>query len=1015
MGRIEMDRRWWRLAPRQLYALLAKNLIVRARSWKTNLLSVMQAVAFVLLVWVIDKAITFSNSQYSSFSADRSPDPVAVTDIPPCTSNKFIKANRHCYTFLYTPNNNTRVDELVNIIRTENNPVIPEDRVLGLRNQTEVDDFLVANPEIVMVVLHVISIDNKTLDYMIQLNGTVRFFKGRWEDPNLYLQLPMQRAVERAFAIMVTKNPNLEWSVNYRDFPHPVLTQESTVGRVAPVFILASLTFNFVMLLTNVVKEKESGVRQAMVTMGLLDSPYWASWCLSEAAFGFLHALVMSLTALALRFELVVKNDFMLMFVLILLTDWALCAFALLISVFTKRSTMAVPISFGVYIIAWIFQLVIIFGFPFKPSYRQIYQVLFALFPWSMLSKGLQDMATAAQGSSAGIVWAERFSYCSAKAPPPDVEQRLRYFEADCTLSIGTAFQILVLQSVAYVLLAVYLDNVMGQGKRSWWYFLQPGYWFPSKKPYYGAAAAALKQAEVMQPGEYDSDVYDAAVHAQEVCRRYLANETVPVAKGHKETKSVQSNPLTEEQSGGVDKKLRSSASDASSLSSKDQGVKEEDRVDRGVHMFGLRKVFVKSTGWWSWMTCGWCGPRSEFIAVRSNWLSLPSGQCFCLLGPNGAGKTTTIQCLTGIITPTAGDALMFGHSIRSAGGLDAIRPLLGVCPQFDVLWSNLTGAEHLKLFADIKGLPWGLRNSEVARLLERVKLSDAAKLRSKAYSGGMKRRLSLAMAMLGDPAVLVLDEPTTGMDPISRRHVWDLINEAKRDRVVLLTTHSMEEADILGDRVGIFVRGMLRCVGTSLHLKAKFGSGYRLSIGLKQGDQLDPVTFSLQRTNLKTAMAAQMPSAVLFDESQAYLHWLVPHNMEGKLADTLLWLDEKRDELNIGDVQLALTPLEEVFLNVAGGQAPTAAVHGSGPSVHTFGDTTGEVQAVTILEENITLEVPVGVDSINTPAGNTYRLRWSYSPDGDLFLQDYTRTLTRAESVGPAFQHSSLLRTTTY
>eukprot|EP00955_Chlamydomonas_euryale_P003691 38911-Chlamydomonas_euryale.AAC.4 len=146
-------------------------------------------------------------------------------------------------------------------------------------------------------------------------------------------------------------------------------------------------------------------------------------------------------------------------------------------------------------------------------------------------------------------------------------------------------------------------------------------------------------------------------------------------------------------------------------------------------------------------------------------------------------------------------------------------RALSGVCPQFDVLWEELTAMEHLLLFCELKGLPWKLRTTAASAALSSVGLSTSAKKHASSMSGGMRRRLSVAISLLGDPRVLYLDEPTTGMDPVSRRQVWDLLGAAKRGRVVILTTHSMAEAEALGDRIGILAAGQLRCLGTSLRL----------------------------------------------------------------------------------------------------------------------------------------------------------------------------------------------------
>jgi ABC-type multidrug transport system ATPase subunit len=289
------------------------------------------------------------------------------------------------------------------------------------------------------------------------------------------------------------------------------------------------------------------------------------------------------------------------------------------------------------------------------------------------------------------------------------------------------------------------------------------------------------------------------------------------------------------------------------------------------IEMFALRKTY----------TAGGIFKRKKiFAAVAGNSFGIREGECFCLLGPNGAGKTTSIHCLTGVLPFSAGDALIYGTSIATSYGLDQVRPLMGVCPQFDTgLWELLSGREHLHLFGSIKGIPASAISSESARLLEDVKLTEAADITAGAYSGGMKRRLSVALALLGNPKVccynltllhlfistlnfnlisfqiVYLDEPTTGLDPISRRHLWDLVDSAKQNRAIVLTTHSMEEADILGDRIGIMVRGKLQCVGTSLRLKSRYGSGYRVSVRVHAGLS----NFDDQKTRIKSLFMTRL------------------------------------------------------------------------------------------------------------------------------------------------------------
>uniref|UniRef100_A0A1D1ZSY0 ABC transporter domain-containing protein n=1 Tax=Auxenochlorella protothecoides TaxID=3075 RepID=A0A1D1ZSY0_AUXPR len=215
------------------------------------------------------------------------------------------------------------------------------------------------------------------------------------------------------------------------------------------------------------------------------------------------------------------------------------------------------------------------------------------------------------------------------------------------------------------------------------------------------------------------------------------------------------------------------------------------------------------------------CDPKT---AVDNLSLAIYRRECFGLLGPNGAGKTTTIRMMEGFLEPSDGEVIVGGHSIRNE--MDTVYGLTGACPQHDLLWSGLTAREHLMFYGRLKNLGGEALTSAVAEGLASVNLTAVADDLAGSYSGGMKRRLSVAIALMGDPLVVYLDEPSTGLDPASRRLLWNVIKKARRDKAVVLTTHSMEEAEALCDRLGIFVGGRLSCLGDPKDLTARFG-GY--------------------------------------------------------------------------------------------------------------------------------------------------------------------------------------------
>jgi ABC-type multidrug transport system ATPase subunit len=160
-------------------------------------------------------------------------------------------------------------------------------------------------------------------------------------------------------------------------------------------------------------------------------------------------------------------------------------------------------------------------------------------------------------------------------------------------------------------------------------------------------------------------------------------------------------------------------------------------------------------------------------------------------------------------------------------------RRLIGYCPQFDALFEFLTGREHLHFYARVRGLTDHQRDTAVDALLERLSLVEFADRPAGTYSGGNKRKLSVAIALIGNPPVVFLDEPSTGVDPVSRRFLWDFLSETMADRAAILTTHSLEECEALCSRIGILTLGQLRCIGTAQHLKDKYGRGFQLDIAV--------------------------------------------------------------------------------------------------------------------------------------------------------------------------------------
>jgi ABC-2 type transport system ATP-binding protein len=211
-----------------------------------------------------------------------------------------------------------------------------------------------------------------------------------------------------------------------------------------------------------------------------------------------------------------------------------------------------------------------------------------------------------------------------------------------------------------------------------------------------------------------------------------------------------------------------------------------------------------------------------DVTAVDGLSLEIEKGELFGLLGPNGAGKTTTIKVLCGLLKPTSGSVQVAGYDVRKE--IAKVKEIIGVCPQDTTAYAFLTGRENIELFGNLHTMPKEKLKKNTDELLEKMSLTEDANRRLGKYSGGMKRRINLIMALIHDPEIAFLDEPTVAMDPQSRHAVWDFIKELERKgKTIILTTHSMEEAQELCDRIGIIDHGKLIALGSPKQLMDKF------------------------------------------------------------------------------------------------------------------------------------------------------------------------------------------------
>ncbi|XP_045131522.1 phospholipid-transporting ATPase ABCA3-like [Portunus trituberculatus] len=293
-------------------------------------------------------------------------------------------------------------------------------------------------------------------------------------------------------------------------------------------------------------------------------------------------------------------------------------------------------------------------------------------------------------------------------------------------------------------------------------------------------------------------------------------------------------------------------------------------------------------------------------VAVEDVSMTCYEGQCTVLLGHNGAGKTTTMSILTGVYAPSGGQAEVGGWNI--ATHLREAREELGLCPQHNMLFVDLTVLQHLLFFGRLKGLTTKAAEEEAVELLGRLDLLDKKNMFGSQLSGGMKRKLSLAISLIGGSKVVILDEPSSGLDPESRRWVWDVVQGERGRRTILVTTHHMEEADVLGDRVAIMASGRVVCAGSTLFLKNMFGDGYTLEIIMTEDCNVD---------KLKEEVNRHMPSAVLLSIQGGEVAFKLSPDTS-LFAPLVNSLSSRKEDLGIRHFGLSLTTMEKVFLSVS-------------------------------------------------------------------------------------------------
>ncbi|KAF9434890.1 ATP-binding cassette sub- A member 1 [Entomortierella beljakovae] len=720
------------------------------------------------------------------------------------------------------------------------------------------------------------------------------------------------------------QNQQADLDYSLRTYP-TFATQNGYSSKDDLVNVLSNLMalpacITMVMAMLRIAKEKESKCKESMQLMGLGTMTYWIAQWLTSSIMALVQAAVIVGLGYAFRLDFFIRTNGVVLWLMFSLFGYGMTLFGLLLTTFCQKSRSSLAFGFatmvavlvvvpmiadGTWIALWLDMTI---GFSIdEETYMEIAPpsvniwIISFFFPfinfarlWGQISKdtrGLFDISgNYTPGFGFNFSTLTNYNYTnehpSAQDLLPQPVSGLTYTVVSC---------------VIFAALTLYFDQVVpnehGRRRSVFFFFESIADFFRFIRHGGSGGVARQKSADA---------------------RKVIPYNGQPPEK-----------------------------EDSDVIAERERAVSGQG--DSAIRISNLTKTYTKDgpgffKNLYLKLCCCFCLKRRRSNKVinhavdRLNMITEPN-ELFALLGQNGAGKSTTMQMLYGVTTPTSGNAFLFDRSIRN--DISSIRDSMGVCPQHDVLFNDLTCLEHMQLYAGIKDLPVEAllvsskeiesikensreRSTWVRSRLESVQLWKNRNTQAGRLSGGMKRRLSTIISTIGDPEVLILDEPTTGMDPIHRRHVWTFLAQFKRGRSILLTTHSMEEADALGDKVGIMVAGHLKAIGNTTRLKNKFGSGYRVEVALGSSaqdtsNQAD-VNEAYQKQliqEITDATRSVMPHATLIDQSGGVMVFSIPMQGISLMADLTAMLEKFQSQRKIKNWGIAQTSLEEVFLSL--------------------------------------------------------------------------------------------------
>ena len=654
------------------------------------------------------------------------------------------------------------------------------------------------------------------------------------------------------------------------------------MGYFIPIFIVIAYMCPLCLYVYRMVSEKENKSKEGMKIMGLNEGTYFLSYFIQFIIITLIDSIINTII-LSCIFTYI---PFILIFIILFL--WALDLFGLIyfFQSFIDRTRVAVILSLLIYFVMLFLSMACM-----DEDANKTLKAVLSIFPPVTLE--------------IGIVLLSKFQSHFKDFKFTDYSRNYTNY------SMLTMNMMQIADAIIYLFLGYYLQNVLPHdfGIRKPWYFLCTAeYWCKkSNNNQKKAIKNEIYKIEKELSNEKDEEDNDNIIDEKEEKNNKIKTKNKRIKSEDSKSKDLNTKDILKEKD-ETNKDDSKKNENNKNFESEDL-YKDRTKIDDFLDVKNIVKEFDDGK-----------------IAVNHVDIKFYKDEIFALLGHNGAGKTTLISMLTGLYEATEGTAFYEGDNILDPINMDEFRSKLGICPQHDVLFEDLTIREHLEMFCIFKGFNSDNITEEVNKTLHDFVLEDIQNITVKNLSAGQRRKLSIAIALIGGSKIIFLDEPSSGMDITSRRNLWDILKRQTEQKIIILTTHYMEEASVLGKRIGIINAGKMKCIGTPLFLIERFGKFMNLNITKEEGvdndkiiDYITSKADNVEHDILSEEILFRIPKTKEKSNEEIALS-LSENSVENSIDITKFFddLDKNLNNLGIRSYSVSMPTLEDVFLNVA-------------------------------------------------------------------------------------------------